>query len=326
MRPGRTPRAPGLARAARAARATLVGLVGLGALFTQGTVHAQSLVPGKPSTQFEAARFSTVEGAGGVPLNVVDIGEPTKPGVLLIHGYRQSYVSWYRQFKSPLAARCRLVAFDLRGHGNSGQPWQPEAYDNAQVWADDVARVMAATGLRRPLLVGWSFGANVALDYLRVHGEQGAAGLMIVASGASMAQPQRPPGFEAILKTILSPDAELNLATRLGAAERVYQSEVVGPEMMAKLAAISMRASPFVDRGGIRRVEHTNRDLAARLTLPVTLVLGGRDPIVPAPAAELIKQSFPKARVVTFDKAGHAPFIEAEAEFNALLEEHCGKP
>lgn len=295
------------------------------ALLAMGLAQAQSLVAGKPSSEFQAARFSTVEGAGGVPLNVVEIGDPAHPAVLLIHGYRQSYVSWFRQFKSDLAGRCRLVAFDLRGHGNSGQPWQPEAYDNAQVWADDVARVMAARDLKKPLLVGWSFGANVAMDYLRVHGQQGAAGLMIVASGASMATPPRTPAFEAIVQTVVSPDIELNLATRIGATERVYQADAVGPEMMAKLSAISMRPAPFVDRGGIRRMGQTNRDIAGQLTLPVTLVLGGRDPIVPAPVAELLKQSIPKARVVEFDTAGHAPFIEEATAFNALLDEHCSR-
>lgn len=302
----------------RLVRAAICSLV---VLLAPALAPAQSLVAGKATTHFEAARFSTVEGSGGVPLNVVQIGDPALPGVLLIHGYRQSYLSWYRQFGAPLAGRCHLVAFDLRGHGNSGQPWQPEAYDNAQVWAGDVARVMAATGLRRPLLVGWSFGANVAMDYLRVHGQQGAAGLMIVASGASMATPPSTPAFEAIVQTVASPDIELNLATRLGSTERVYQADAVEPEMMAKFAAVAMRPSPFLDRGGIRRRGHTNRDIAGQLSLPVTLVFGGRDPIVPAPVAALLKEAIPKARVVDFEQAGHAPFVENAARFNALLEE-----
>lgn len=309
-----------LRRAGRCAAVLAAGVVALAA------AQAQSLVPGKASTQFEGARFSTVEGAGGVPLNVVEIGDPKRPAVLLIHGYRQSYLSWYRQFASTLAGRCRLVAFDLRGHGNSGQPWQPEAYDNAQVWADDVARVIAATQLAKPLLVGWSFGANVALDHLRVHGQQGVAGLVIVASGASMATPPRTPAFEAIVQTVVSPDIELNLATRLGGAERVYSSQVVGPEMMAKLSAVSMRPGPFVDRGGFRRAGATNQDIAAQLTLPVTLVFGARDPIVPAPVAELLKRSIPKARIVEFETAGHAPFIDDAPRFDALLDElHCSR-
>lgn len=298
----------------------------LAALLAPAVAMGQSLVPGQASSHFQDARFSTVEGAGGVPLNVVEIGDPSRPAVLLIHGYRQSYASWFRQFGSSLAQRCRLVAFDLRGHGNSGQPWQPEAYDNAAVWADDVARVIAAKGLARPLLVGWSFGANVAMDYLRVHGEQGAAGLMIVASGASMAAPPRTPAFEAIVATMVSADIELNLSTRQGSVERVYTKEKVGPEMMATFHAMAMRPGPFLDRGGIRRAGHTNRDLATRLALPVTLVFGGRDPIVPAPVAQLLEQSFPKARVQRYEQAGHAPFIDAEQDFNALIDElHCSR-
>jgi pimeloyl-ACP methyl ester carboxylesterase len=124
---------------------------------------------------------------------------------------------------------------------------------------------------------------------------------------------------------VVSPDIELNLATRIGSTERVYQADAVGPEMMAKFTAMTMRSGPFVDRGGVRRMGHTNRDIAGQLTLPVTLVFGRRDPIVPAPVAELLKQSIPKARVVEFEKAGHAPFIEEAAAFNALLGEHCSR-
>ncbi|RZL30793.1 MAG: alpha/beta fold hydrolase, partial [Rubrivivax sp.] len=102
--------------------------------------QAQSPAP----APFDGARFSEVAGFDGVPLNVVQKGEAGRPAVLFLHGYKQSYLSWSAQFGADLAKGCHLVAYDLRGHGNSGQPWQPGAYDNRRPWADDMAAVIKA--------------------------------------------------------------------------------------------------------------------------------------------------------------------------------------
>ena len=72
--------------------------------------------------------FSTVEGGGGVSLSVVETGRKDGPGILFIHGFSQSYLSWKTQLGSDLADDFRLIAFDLRGHGASGKPFDPENY------------------------------------------------------------------------------------------------------------------------------------------------------------------------------------------------------
>jgi hypothetical protein len=90
---------------------------------------------------FANARFSTVLGAQGVPLNVVESGDPSLPAILLIHGFRQSYLSWIRQFGSELVTRCHLVAFDLRGHPplrpmpRFGRPSVPIWRSTSKRWA-----------------------------------------------------------------------------------------------------------------------------------------------------------------------------------------------
>ena len=132
---------------------------------------------------FDGAKFSVVAGSGGVPLNVIEVGDPSLPAILLIHGFRQSYLSWTYQFASDLKTRCHIVAFE-RGHGNSGSPWQPDAYAQAQPWADDVNAVIKATGLSRPLVVGWSFGGNAAMDFARYHPEMPLSGYILVATTA----------------------------------------------------------------------------------------------------------------------------------------------
>jgi non-heme chloroperoxidase len=55
-----------------------------------------------------------------VTIHVVETGNPSRPAVLFVHGISQSWRSWLAQFADPrLRDRFRLVALDLRGHGES---------------------------------------------------------------------------------------------------------------------------------------------------------------------------------------------------------------
>jgi non-heme chloroperoxidase len=277
----------------------------------------------KAASAFAGARFSQVTGAGGVPLNVVEMGDTSRPAVLFIHGFRQSYLSWSAQFASSLAQRCHLVAFDLRGHGNSGQPWQAEAYDHSRPWADDVASVIKATGLREPLIVGWSFGGSVAMDYARHYPDAPVAGFVLTGTaGGMLAFP--PPPANAPPRPATSPDLETNIAAVDASIGMLFPASL-DPLLRARFAAASMRTSPYVDRAIAARGATTNQDLIARIRAPVTIVNGGRDPIVRPELDAQLRALWPQARAVPFPEAGHAPFLEQPARFNALLDElQCG--
>ena len=47
-----------------------------------------------------------------------------------------------------------MVTYDLRGHGNSDKPFEPERYKDSKAWADELQAVMDATGVKRPVLAG----------------------------------------------------------------------------------------------------------------------------------------------------------------------------
>ena len=99
------------------------------------------------------------------------MGQGDGPPILFIHGLSQSHLCWAKQYESALAEEFRLVAYDLRGHGMSQAPLEPEHYTDSGLWADDVAAIIEQLGLDRPVLVGWSYGGFVICDYLRDHGQ-----------------------------------------------------------------------------------------------------------------------------------------------------------
>ncbi len=85
------------------------------------------------------------------------------PPLLLLHGYPQSHVMWHRVAPA-LAARCTVVAADLRGYGDSGKP--PSDPDHAayskRASARDMVEAMAALGHERFMLAGHDRGGRVA--------------------------------------------------------------------------------------------------------------------------------------------------------------------
>ena len=124
---------------------------------------------------------SEVRAPDGTRLAVYEWGDPSGPEIVLIHGFAQSHLCFEPQVRSTLASHCRIVAFDLRGHGSSAQPADPAAY-RGRVWADDIAAVLSAKGLARPVLVGWSMGGRIIRQYLMTYGDGRLGGVNFVAS------------------------------------------------------------------------------------------------------------------------------------------------
>ena len=129
---------------------------------------------------FKAVSVKTPD---GLTISAQDWGNPNGPEILFIHGFSQSSLSWIKQVTSDLAKEFHMVTYDLRGHGNSDKPFEPERYKDSKAWGDEVQAVMDATGLKRPVLVGWSYGGRVMADYLKTHGTAKLAGLNYVDAG-----------------------------------------------------------------------------------------------------------------------------------------------
>src|SRR2546430_4870110 len=87
---------------------------------------------------------------------------PNLPPILLLHGLASAARIW--DFVAPLLVErgYTVTALDQRGHGESDKP--ESGYNFATIIADDMA-AMKALDIERPLVVGHSWGASVALEY-----------------------------------------------------------------------------------------------------------------------------------------------------------------
>src|SRR5262245_38654011 len=137
----------------------------------------------KPRLELLSLQPVAVTSPDGIALAAYAWGNPVGPEIVFIHGYSQSHLTWRRQMDdAALSAEFRMVAYDLRGHGSSDQPLQSERYRDDRLWANDLAAVIAAAGLKRPTLVACSYGGRVVDDYVRFHCTNGIAAMHYVAA------------------------------------------------------------------------------------------------------------------------------------------------
>jgi len=97
--------------------------------------------------------------------SVIPQGDTTaeRPVVVAVHGGPGLDHMTVKSALGPLAEDFQVVYFDLRGHGRSDH--SSAGFWNMRTWADDLRRLCDALGLDKPVVLGSSFGGDVALTY-----------------------------------------------------------------------------------------------------------------------------------------------------------------
>lgn len=267
------------------------------------------------------ARAHVVKGHGDVPLVVQEWGNPDGPPVVLLHGFSFGAVSFGHQI-GEIAERHRLIAPDLRGHGLSAKPWEPEAYNDSAIWAADLTAILRELEVERPVLVGWSFGGFVALHYLRHCGSDCAAGLVLTGSLAGLVPRPPPPDPEALGMPPPKGDARVdNYHSLFESADWITRVMSFEPppahEASQKMMTITMMA-PMIRRA-MAGMPLDNQDLAGKLTLPVLFLYGEKDGSIPEPSVRDAVSRLPSATAVAYPGVGHSAFAERPERFNADL-------
>ena len=281
-----------------------------------------------PAAASGKPEISIVRSADGTELLVAQQGDKHSPGILMIHGFGQSYLSFRRQFDSDLAKHFNLVAFDLRGHGGSAKPSDPAAYVEIGRSADDVAAVIAATGLDRPLILGWSYGGVVVGDYVRKYGVAGVSAIVFAGTlGAlvkpSAAAPPRPVrGVAASMSVAAADERSTDLESNIAGGDiisQAYRSPNMTESDVRILFATEMMLPAYVRRALIGR-RYDNSDLLPSFAqLPMLFVRGEHDLGMDEPALAALALRLPKMQLSRYPGLGHLTFFEAPERFNAEL-------
>ncbi|MBR0641956.1 alpha/beta fold hydrolase [Plastoroseomonas hellenica] len=284
-----------------------------------GTAAANALTgPAMAAEPAAASASFTVRSADGTLLTGDAQGDLEAPGILFIHGLRQSRLSWDKQFADPALAGFRLVRFDLRGHGDSDKPAAPDAYADADRWADDLAAVIAGARLRRPVLVGWSLGGYVAGAYLRKHGGAGIAGINLVDAVTRLSPDLLTPLAGSFARSTGSHDLGERAAATADFLAACFHQPPTGIEWQRMLVINGMTARAVNE--GFTRTETTDlepvfRDYAG----PILLTHGAHDRLVRLAMSERIRALHPGSRLSVYAESGHSPFYEEPSRFGREL-------
>jgi pimeloyl-ACP methyl ester carboxylesterase len=264
-------------------------------------------------------------------------GGSGSPPVLFVHGLGSAgYLEW--RFNLPTIARThQVLAPDLPGFGRSDQP--PDGY-GIPLFADVVEEYIRVRGVR-PVLVGTSMGGRVALEVALRSPE--AIDKLVLVNALGVVRPNvqlfypvvlLPRVGEAVLGVMrealhrLPPAAIQRFAGRFvqdpDDVERMLDEaflsgmrEMHAREGYARAYASTVRA--LADRSAHRSAALLERLAATRL--PVLLIWGEGDRLLPVARAREAVRGLPGARLEVIEGAGHTPQAERPDRFNRVLED-----
>ena len=202
---------------------------------------------------------------GDIPISYrkTGSGEP----VILLHGALIDAASNWSLATDSLAPFWEVVSLDLRGHGQSGKPRDPEAY-GAELYLD-VLRLMDHLQIESAHLVGYSLGGQLALNIAVKHPDRVRS---LTMGGAGWAPPDSMASGEAFAQALENSDS---VADVLAPDSSTYPAEV-----RAVLDANDVVSSAAMARGPWHEIGIAAAELAA---LPITIhvIVGELDPIRP---------------------------------------------
>jgi pimeloyl-ACP methyl ester carboxylesterase len=248
--------------------------------------------------------------------------------LLLIHGMAGTAENWQSVIE-PLSLRNKVIAPDFPGHGLSAPGGGDYSLGSL---ASGLRDLMLTLGHERATLVGHSLGGGVALQFTYQFPEM-VERLVLVSSGGLG------PDVSPVLRAAALPGADLFIAATAGVGRQAGSVvgrglSILGLRPSADVAEVARGYASLSDPerrkaflATLRSVVGTEGQRVAALdrlylaeALPLQIVWGDGDPIIPVAHAEEAHRELPNSRLEIFAGVGHVPQLECPGAFIATLE------
>jgi len=248
------------------------------------------------------------------------------PVLLLVHGLGGSSENW-RAVIEPLSREHTVIVPDFPGHGRSG----PGGDYSVGGLASSLRDLLLILGHRRATVVGHSLGGGVAMQFTYQFPEI-VERLVLVSSGGI--GPEVSPLLRAASLPGAGPFIAATAPLMRALASRLQRADKGGRPASTDLAEVAHGYGLLSDRErraaflstvrsvigvGGQKVSAVDRLYLAE-AVPVLIVWGGRDRLVPAHHAEHAHREIPGSRLEVFEGAGHLPQLEEPSRFVEVLE------
>lgn len=240
---------------------------------------------------------------GGVAIYYEEHG--AGPPILLSHGYSASCRMWDGQVAA-FADRYRLVLWDMRGHGRSGDPDDPGLYSTPAT-VEDMAALLRHLGIERAIIGGLSLGGYMSLAFHLAHPEMASA-LMLFDTG---------PGYR-------NPQARAQWNERAEARARDLEAKglsALGRESDPRVGRHrSAEGLALAARGMLAQQDGSIIESLPLIKVPTLVLVGALDRNFIAPF-EYMAGKIPGARKTVIPEAGHTANLDQPEAFNKAVGE-----
>ena len=243
--------------------------------------------------------------------------------IVLVHGWAMHTGIW-REFAQQLALDYRVTCIDLPGHGLS-EKIDPFTLERISA---ELANVIP---YQHCCWLGWSLGATVALDIADRYPER-VSSLVLLAGNPLYTQTEQWPGMDISLLDDFSDHLNKNCQATLLRFLSLQVNGLPNRKVLLKTlkTAVLECAAPDENtlQGGLNILKKTDlRPILSGLTIPVSVILGGLDTLVPVAVGQKMQQLLPGLELNIIDRAGHVPFLshsrETVAIISRFMDEQC---
>lgn len=259
--------------------------------------------------------------AGGIKTHFIHKGDQGRP-VVLIHGFGASTYAWRNNLEA-LARRHRVYALDVKGFGLSAKP--RDGRYNVAAFTEHLRDFLDVLKLDRPVLVGNSMGGSIAIRLALQHPER-VGGLVLVDAAPIAFSLPRPPVVFGLDPAAVRPELVRALVSKplveLSLKAGFHDPSLVTPEMVEiyhRPIRIEGAAEALIAMFRAPAEPQTELPPLRSLRMPVLIIWGKYDHVIPLAVAEGLSQDIPGARLVVLANSAHVPHEEEPESFNALV-------
>ncbi len=244
---------------------------------------------------------------GDVSINYVEAGEGEKT-IVLIHGWTANHERWSRIMEF-LSKYFKVIALDLRGHGESSKPEMEYSID---LYTDDLYKFLKELGIEKAILAGHSMGGMISQNFYIKHSEM-VEGLILIGTSAKVVDNFSMKFNTSLAMFLMKVNYNMAIKTVLGRAfsnltpkdvKEKYINEAL--EKIPKYVAISSFkdfVKNFDTRGKLKD-----------LKVPTLIIVGENDRMLPPRMSQLLNNSIPDSELYVVPEAGHEVMIESPDE------------
>ena len=254
----------------------------------------------------------------GVRINYKVEGEG-RP-LVLVHGFGGSLEQFYFMgWVEALRSHYQLIPMDVRGHGQSDKPHDPEAY-RTELLVRDLTAVLDSLGLEKAHYFGYSMGGEIGYGVAR-YAPGRVSSLILGGANAEDPDPGHPsPGSERVIALLRSgrESAVAYLGERLAEEVRTSQRpsvlERILPQRLKLVSECDPEALAAMVRMQWQKEQLRIREVLPNLEVPCLVFAGEKDSV--CEGQKTVCALIPRGRFVSFPSVGH---IEASARLDLAL-------